>query len=646
MIFPEGGGREAHRQEEIKQYYKYFLWSLVFTIPVFLTSTVFMYIPGLKHGLDTKVVNMLIVGEILRWVLSTPVQFIIGRQFYTGSYKALRHGSANMDVLIALGTNAAYFYLVYSVLRAATSPNFKATDFFETSVILISKILLGKYLEVLAKGKAYEAIAKLMDLNPDTATLLSLDNEGNVIREEEIDSQLIQKHDVIKVILGAKVASDGFVIWGQSHAIRFGSESTLSQIVWLVESAQMAKSPVRKFADCISKFFVPLFLAGKFSGYPKSWIPSSMDGFQLELQFGISVMVIAYPCALGLAAPTAVMVGTGVGASQGVLIKWGQALESPHKVNCIVFDKTGTLTIGKPVVVNTRLLKTMVLREFYELVAAAQIINSEHPLAKAVVEYAKKFREDENPVWPEARDFESITGYGVKAIVQNKEIIVGNKGLMMNESVFIPLNAEEILAETEGLAQTGILVAMDRELVGVLAISDPLKPGAREVISILKSMKVRSIIVTGDNWGTANSIAKEVGIDIVVAEAKPEHKAENVKELQGSGYIVAMVGDGINGSPALVAADVGMAIGAGTDIAIEAADIVLMKSNLEHVITLTFPGKPFPVYISTTSGLWVTISLASQLLLESFSHPLDFNYHHRLLELQWLPLRLVLFAVE
>lgn len=632
MIFPEGGGREAHRQEEIKQYYKYFLWSLVFTIPVFLTSMVFMYIPGLKHGLDTKVVNMLTVGEILRWVLSSPVQFIIGRRFYTGSYKALRHGSANMDVLIALGTNAAYFYSVYSVLRAATSPNFKATDFFETSAMLISFILLGKYLEVLAKGKTSEAIAKLMDLTPDTAILLSLDNEGNVIREEEIDSRLIQKNDVIKVIPGAKVASDGFVIWGQSHvnesmitgearpvakrkgdsviggtvnengvlhikATRVGSESALSQIVRLVESAQMAKAPAQKFADRISKFFVPLvimlslstwlawFLAGKFNGYPKSWIPSSMDSFQLALQFGISVMVIACPCALGLATPTAVMVGTGVGASQGVLIKGGQALESAHKVNCIVFDKTGTLTIGKPVVVNTRLLKTMVLREFYELVAAAEI-NSEHPLAKAVVEYAKKFREDEeNPVWPEARDFESITGHGVKAIVQNKEIIVGNEGLMMNENIFIPVDAEEILAETEGLAQTGILVAMDRELVGVLAISDPLKPGAREVISILKSMKVRSIIVTGDNWGTANSIANEVGIDTVVAEAKPEHKAEKVKELQGSGYIVAMVGDGINDSPALVAADVGMAIGAGTDIAIEAADIVLMKSNLEDVIT-------------------------------------------------------------
>ncbi|KAK1372641.1 putative copper-transporting ATPase HMA5 [Heracleum sosnowskyi] len=634
-IYPEGeggGGRDAHKRQEIKQYFRYFLWSLIFTIPIFLSSMVFMYIPGIKHVLNRKVVNMLELGGLMRWILATPVQFVIGRRFYTGSYKALRHGSANMDVLIALGTNAAYFYSVYMVLRAATSPHFEATDFFETSSMLISFILLGKYLEILAKGKTSEAISKLMNLAPHTATLLTLDNEGNVKNEEEIDSRLIQRNDMIKILPGAKVASDGIVVWGQSHvnesmitgearpvakrqgdtviggtvnengvlhirATHVGSESALSQIVRLVESAQMAKAPVQKFADRISKYFVPMvialsvitwlswFLAGKFNSYPKSWIPSSIDSFQLALQFGISVMVIACPCALGLATPTAVMVGTGVGATQGILIKGGQALESAHKVNCIVFDKTGTLTMGKPLVVNTKLLRNMVLGEFYELIAAAEV-NSEHPLAKAIVEYAKKFNEDgENPVWPEARDFESITGHGVKAIVRNKEITVGNKSLMLDLNIHIPIEAEEMLAEAEGMAQTGILVSIDGELAGVVAISDPLKPSAREVVTILKSMNVKSIMVTGDNWGTARSIAKEAGIDTVIAEAKPEYKAEKVKELQASGYTVAMVGDGINDSPALVAADVGMAIGAGTDIAIEAADIVLMKSNLEDVIT-------------------------------------------------------------
>ncbi|XP_047270705.1 probable copper-transporting ATPase HMA5 isoform X2 [Capsicum annuum] len=592
-IFPEGRERGEHRHQEIKQYHRAFLWSLVFAVPVFFTSMVFMYIPGLKDVLETKVANMLTVGQVLRWGLSTPVQFIIGRRFYVGAYIALSHGYANMDVLIALGTNAAYFYSVYSVIRAATSPTFKASDFFETSSMLISFILLGKYLEVLARGKTSEAIAKLMDLAPKTATLLTLDDKGNVVNEEEVDSRLIQKNDVIKTIPGSKVACDGLVIWGQSHAnesmitgesrpvtkkpgdmviggtmnengvlhikaTRIGSETALSQIVRLVESAQMAKAPVQRFADHISKYFVPLvialsfctwvswFLAGIFTSYPRAWIPSSMDSFELALQFGISVMVIACPCALGLATPTAVMVGTGVGASLGVLIKGGQALES------------------------------------------AQEVNSDHPLAKAIVEYAKKLRgSEENLAWPEASNFESITGHGVRAIICNKEVILGNKSLMLEHGIAIPVQAEEALAEAEGQAQTGILVSIDKELIGVLSVSDPLKPEAPAVISFLKSMNVESMIVTGDNWGTANAIAKQVGIDgkYVVAEAKPEQKAEKVKELQDLGKVVAMVGDGVNDSPALVAADVGIAIGAGTDIAIEAADIVLMKSSLKDVIT-------------------------------------------------------------
>lgn len=295
-IFPgEGGRRDAHRNKEIKSYYKSFLWSLVFTVPVFLTSMVFMYIPGIKDLLDNKVVKMLTIGEVIRWVLATPVQFVFGWRFYVGSYKSLRRGSANMDVLIALGTNAAYFYSVYSVLRAATSKVFEGTDFFETSAMLISFILLGKYLEILAKGKTSNAIAKLMNLTPDTAILLSLDGDGNVVGEEEIDSRLVQKNDVIKIIPGAKVASDGLVVWGQSHvnesmitgearpvskrkddtviggtlnengvlhvkATKVGSESALSQIVRLVESAQMAKAPVQKFADRISTYFVPLVI--------------------------------------------------------------------------------------------------------------------------------------------------------------------------------------------------------------------------------------------------------------------------------------------------------------------------------------------------------------------------------------------------
>ncbi|KAL1551901.1 putative copper-transporting ATPase hma5 [Salvia divinorum] len=609
-IFSGKGGREADREIEVKAYYTSFLWSLFFTLPVFLTSMVLMYVPGVNRVLEGKIVNMLTVGTAVRWALTTPVQFIIGRRFYVGAYKALKRGGANMDVLIALGTNAAYFYSVYSAIRSASSDDFESTDFFETSAMLISFILLGKYLEIVAKGKTSEAIEKLMDLSPETATLMTAEGE------EEIDSRLVQKNDVLKIVPGAKVACDGVIVWGRSHvsesmitgesrpvakgkgdaviggtlnangvlhvrATKVGSESALAQIVRLVESAQLARAPVQKFADLISKFFVPLvivasictwfgwFSAGKLKGYPESWIPGSMDGFELALEFGISVMVIACPCALGLATPTAVMVGTGVGASQGVLIKGGHALENTHKVNCVVFDKTGTLTMGAPVVVNVNLLRDINIQEFTSLVAAAEV-NSEHPLAKAIIEYAKKCwqqeekNESSSPIWPEVRDFEAITGQGVKAVVRGREVLIGNKSLMLDHSVDITTDVEEKLKEAERLAQTGILISFDRELHGILVVSDPLKPGAREAISILKSMKISSMIMT---------------------EAKPQDKAQKVKELQAAGNVVAMVGDGINDSPALVAADVGIAIGAGTDIAIEAADVVLMKSNLEDVIT-------------------------------------------------------------
>eukprot|EP01018_Ginkgo_biloba_P026263 Gb_22737 [translate_table: standard] len=634
-LFQNSGLGRHDRSKEIKQYGKYFLWSLMFALPVFLLSMVFMYIPKVKDQLDKKVINMLTIGELLRWILSTPVQFIIGRRFYVGAYKALRHGSANMDVLVALGTNAAYFYSVYSVIRAASSENFRGTDFFETSALLISFILLGKFLEVLAKGKTSEAIAKLMDLAPKTATLLELDEGGNVVSECEISSQLIQRNDVIKTVPGEKIPTDGVVIWGQSHvnesmltgeplpvakrigdkviggtmnesgvlhirATHVGSETALSQIVRLVEAAQMAKAPVQKLADRISKYFVPLvvmaafvswlawFVAGKVGSYPKSWIPSSMDEFELALQFGISVLVIACPCALGLATPTAVMVATGKGASQGVLIKGGQALESARKVKCVVFDKTGTLTRGRPVVVGTQLFKNMGLRHFYDLVSSAEV-NSEHPLAKAIVECGRKLRGDTihegTPQFYETSSFQSITGQGIKALVNSKQVVIGNRKIMVESGISIPEEVDEHLRLVEELARTGVSVAIERELVGVIAISDPVKPEAKNVIRILSSMGLKCIMVTGDNWGTAKAIAKEVGIQSVIAEVLPNGKAEKVKELQMSGLPVAMVGDGINDSPALVAADVGMAIGAGTDIAIEAADIVLVRSNLEDVIT-------------------------------------------------------------
>ncbi|KAL5766613.1 hypothetical protein ACOSP7_017230 [Xanthoceras sorbifolium] len=633
-LFAPPKRRETEQQHETRMYRNQFLLSCLFSVPVFLFSMVLPMLPTFGNWLNYKIHNMLTIGMLLRWIFCTPVQFVIGRRFYWGAYHALRLKSANMDVLVALGTNAAYFYSVYIAIKALTSDTFEGQDFFETSAMLISFILLGKYLEVVAKGKTSDALAKLTDLAPDTAHLLTLDGEGNVISEMDISTQLIQRNDIIKIVPGEKVPVDGIVIDGQSHvnesmitgeaipiskrpgdkviggtmnengcllvkATHVGAETALSQIVQLVEAAQLARAPVQKLADQISKFFVPTvvvaafltwlgwFIPGMAGLYPKRWIPKVMDEFELALQFGISVLVVACPCALGLATPTAVMVATGKGASQGVLIKGGNALEKAHKVKIIVFDKTGTLTVGKPEVVSAELFSHFSMEEFCDMVTAAEA-NSEHPIAKAVVEHAKKLRQkfgSHTEHVAEAKDFEVHTGAGVSGKVGGNIVLVGNKRLMRDYHVPVGSEVEKYISANEQLARTCILVAIDGKVAGAFAVTDPVKPEAKIVVSFLQSMGISSIMVTGDNWATATAIAKEVGIAKVFAETDPLGKADKIKELQLKGMTVAMVGDGINDSPALVAADVGMAIGAGTDVAIEAADIVLMKSNLEDVVT-------------------------------------------------------------
>ncbi|KAL6976685.1 Copper-transporting ATPase hma4 [Sarracenia purpurea var. burkii] len=626
--------RETEKQHEIQTYRNQFLWSCLFSIPVLIFSMVLPMVRPYGNWLDYKVHNMLTTGMLLKWILCTPVQFIVGRRFYVGSYHALRRRSANMDVLVALGTNAAYFYSLYIVIKALALDTFEGEDFFETSAMLISFILLGKYLEVVAKGKTSDALAKLTDLAPDTAYLLTLDDKGNVISEIEICTQLLQRNDIIKIVPGAKVPVDGVVINGQSHvnesmitgeakptakrpgdkviggtvnengcilvkATHVGPETALSQIVQLVEAAQLARAPVQKLADQISKFFVPAvvlaafmtwlgwFVPGEAGIYPKSWIPKAMDAFELALQFGISVLVVACPCALGLATPTAVMVATGKGASQGVLIKGGNALEKAYKVNTVVFDKTGTLTIGKPAVVSAMLFPKFSMKELCETTIAAEA-NSEHPMAKAVIKHAKKLNQkygSQPEKITDVEDFEVHPGAGVSGKVGDRMVLVGNKRLMRDFNVPIGPEIEEYISETEQLARTCVLVAIGGSVAGAFAVTDPVKPEAERVISFLHSMGISSIMVTGDNWATATAIAKQAGIREVFAETDPLGKADKIKELQMKGVTVAMVGDGINDSPALVAADVGMAIGAGTDVAIEAADIVLIKSNLEDVIT-------------------------------------------------------------
>ncbi|KAF5447817.1 hypothetical protein F2P56_033338 [Juglans regia] len=626
--------RETEQLQEIQRYRNQFLLSALFSVPVFIFSMVLPMLPPYGNWLDCKIHNMLSVGMLLRWIFCTPVQFIVGRRFYVGSYHSLRRLSANMDVLVALGTNAAYFYSIYVVIKALTSNKFEGQDFFETSAMLISFILLGKYLEVLAKGKTSDALSKLTELAPETAHLLTLDNDGNLVSEMEVSTQLLQKNDIIKIVPGAKVPVDGIVINGQSHvnesmitgeaipiakrpgdkviggtmnengcilvkATHVGSETALSQIVQLVEAAQLARAPVQKLADKISKFFVPMvvvaafmtwlgwFIAGQARLYPEHWMPQAINKFELALQFGISVLVVACPCALGLATPTAVMVATGKGASQGVLIKGGNALEKAHKVKLVVFDKTGTLTLGKPEVVSDVLFSSYSLEDLCDMATAAEA-NSEHPLAKAVMEHAKRLRLKNGSYTEhvtEVKDFEVHTGAGVSGKVGEATVLVGNKRLMRACSIPVGPEVEDYILKNEQLARTCVLVAIDGKVAGAFAVTDPVKPEARCVISFLRSMGISSIMVTGDNRATATAIAKEVGIDKVFAEIDPMGKADKIKELQMKGMNVAMVGDGINDSPALVAADVGMAIGAGTDVAIEAADIVLIKSNLEDVAT-------------------------------------------------------------
>ncbi|KAL7151827.1 hypothetical protein ABFS83_04G057100 [Erythranthe nasuta] len=633
-LFTPPRGGETERQHEILMYRNQFLWSCLFSVPVFVFSMVLPMLPPYGNWLDYKVINMLDVGMLLRWILCTPVQFIIGKRFYAGSYHALRRKSANMDVLVALGTNAAYFYSIYTMIKALTSDSFEGQDFFETSSMLISFILLGKYLEVLAKGKTSDALAKLTELAPDVACLLTLDAEGNVISETEIDTKLIEKNDILKIVPGSKIPVDGIVTDGESYvnesmitgealpvtkklgdkviggtvnengyirikATHVGSETALSQIVELVEAAQLAKAPVQKLADQISKFFVPTvvlvsfatwlgwFIPGQAGLYPRVWIPTAMDAFEFALQFAISVLVVACPCALGLATPTAVMVATGKGASLGVLIKGGNALENAHKVKTVVFDKTGTLTVGKPAVVSAVLFSDVSMEDFCDMTIAAET-NSEHPIAKAVVEHAKMFRQNNgshNDLFTEVKDFKVHPGAGVSGKIGERAILVGNKRLMHLSSVPLGIEVDKYVSENESLARTCVLVAIEGRAAGAFAVTDPVKPGAALVISHLRSMGISSVMVTGDNLSTATAIANQVGIDKVFAETDPLGKADKIKELQLQGTSVAMVGDGINDSPALVAADVGMAIGAGTDVAIEAADIVLMKSNLEDVVT-------------------------------------------------------------
>ncbi|KAL8101400.1 hypothetical protein AgCh_033326 [Apium graveolens] len=571
--------------EESSKMFRLFTASLILSIPVIIMRFVCPSIPIL-YSLLLRQCGPFQMGDWLKWALVSVVQFVIGKRFYVAAWRALRNGSTNMDVLVALGTSASYFYSVYALIYGAVT-GFWSPTYFETSAMLITFVLLGKYLETLAKGKTSDAIKKLVELTPATALLLLKDKGGKVIGEREIDSLLIQLGDMLKVLPGTKVPVDGMVVWGSSYvnesmvtgesepvskaanaaviggtinlngslhiqATKIGSDTVLSQIISLVETAQMSKAPIQKFADYVASIFVPTvvafslltligwYIGGVFGFYPVEWLPESSNYFVFALMFAISVVVIACPCALGLATPTAVMVATGVGANHGVLIKGGDALERAQMVKYVVFDKTGTLTQGKATVTTAKVFAEMDRGEFLTLVASAEA-SSEHPLAKAVMEYARHFHFFEDPSatteiqylekepkysgWLlEASDFTALPGRGVQCLINGKRILVGNRSLLTENDVAIPTDTENFLVELEESAKTGILVAYDAVLIGILGIADPLKREAAVVVEGLMKMGVKPVMVTGDNWRTAHAVAKEVGTFLWVKHASHAYK--------------------------------------------------------------------------------------------------------------------------
>ncbi|TYK13381.1 copper-transporting ATPase RAN1 [Cucumis melo var. makuwa] len=624
--------------EEANNMFRLFISSLFLSVLIFLQRVICPHIP-LIYSLLLWRCGPFLMDDWLKWALVTVVQFVIGKRFYVAAARALRNGSTNMDVLVALGTTASYVYSVCALLYGAVT-GFWSPTYFETSAMLITFVLLGKYLECLAKGKTSDAIKKLVELAPATALLLIRDKGGNLIEEREIDALLIQPGDVLKVLPGTKIPADGVVVWGSSYvnesmvtgesipvlkevssnviggtinfhgalhiqATKVGSDAVLNQIISLVETAQMSKAPIQKFADFVSimmssfTFIRQTYVGGILGAYPAKWLPENGNYFVFSLMFAIAVVVIACPCALGLATPTAVMVATGVGASNGVLIKGGDALERAQKVKYVIFDKTGTLTQGKATVTTAKVFTEISRGDFLKLVASAEA-SSEHPLGKAMVEYARHFhffdepsatknvenQSKESSGWLfDVTDFSALPGQGIQCIIEGKRILVGNRKLMNESGISIAPHVDNFVIELEESAKTGILVACDDNLIGVVGIADPLKREAAVVVEGLVKMGVSPVMVTGDNWRTARAVAKELGIQDVRAEVMPAGKAEVIQNFQKDGSTVAMVGDGINDSPALAASDIGIAIGAGTDIAIEAADFVLMRNNLEDVIT-------------------------------------------------------------
>lgn len=515
-------------------------------------------------------------------------------------------------------------------MRAAE--DIKLAQYFEASIFLITFITVGKYMEMRARRKTGDAIAKLLNLQPATALLVAKDEHGELLSQEvtEIDSALLHRHDVVKVLPGSKMAADGEVVSGTSYVdesmitgesvpvvktagdaviggtvnqngvllvkvTTVGTESLIAQIAKLVQDAQLSKAPIQATADKVSGVFVPVviaialtsffvWLAVGFTVMPASWLPPGHSPLLLAIVFLVSTLVIACPCALGLATPTAVMVGTGLGAKHGVLIKGGGALERAYGVSAVVFDKTGTLTHGKPEVTDTAVFKTSMSKGGFLALLGSAEADSEHPLGRAIHAHAVEHQEPDHPLVA-CVDYEAVPGRGLRAtLADGTVVLVGNRAHMDDAGVDVCTAVETAMEALQDQGKTAMLVSSSDEVVGMVAVADTIRPEAAGVITALQNIGIDSWMLTGDNERTARAIAEQAGISMVFSDVLPSEKASKVAELQAEGRTVAMVGDGINDSPALAQADVGIAVGAGTDIAIETADVVLMRSNLADVL--------------------------------------------------------------
>jgi len=546
----------------------------------------------------------------LLWALATPVQFWAGLRFYRGAWGALKHRAADMNTLIAVGTSAAYLYSVAVVLF----PHFFAAAgighglYFDTSSMIIALILMGRYLESRAKGQTSEAIKKLIGLRPNRATVIRKGKEADVPVEE------VAEGDILLVKPGEKVPVDGIVSEGYStvdesmltgesmpvekktgdsvtgatlnmtgsfrfRATRVGRDTVLAQIIRLVDEAQGSKAPIQRLADIIASYFVPVVIAISIITFFIWLIIGPQPSFTYALLNFVAVLIIACPCALGLATPTAIIVGTGKGAEYGILIRNGETLERTHKITTVMLDKTGTLTLGRP-----RLTDIIVIPPFSEdealRIAAAAERNSEHPLAQTVVRSARERGLDV----PAPDSFQALPGLGIKAGVEGRAVLVGNNALMLDNGIDTGA-AEQVAEKLWNEGKTVLFLSIENKIVAVFALSDTLKPNAAAAVSAMKKMGLRVVMLTGDNLRAANFIAGQAGIDEVIAGVLPENKSSEVIKLQKAGQVVAMVGDGINDAPALAQADIGIAIGTGTDVAVETGDITLMRGDLGGIVT-------------------------------------------------------------